>query len=292
MQNIKERIEKALKTTLTDVKKESSFKDLEFISKNKSYFMQNIERFFELYLFIYCSQLALNLKPNKHALEVPKARELYFILNHETVSVERKRVMQKGYSYLYDRVKYIFPYLSLLSVLSKAYDEDDLRLYQLTNKFINDEQAIESLDNFNKKFREAKKLGIGLLKSSSINEALDSILDSTYEQFKDNCVVDRKNALDKYIKAFEKQVAKPFIQSRGRAGKILVLDQDTIILLTNISIGDNGKLRFQELLEEFENRGIYFDTRSKNELLELFERVGNIERKSDSGDAVYVKTTI
>ena len=267
-------------------------KDLKFISKNKHYFTQNIEKFFELYLFIYCSQLALNLKPNINALEEPRARDLYFILNHEKVSVERKKIMDNGYSNLYERAKYIFPYLSLLSVLSNLSNEEDLRLYDLVSKFDNSHTDIEVIDAFNIKFRKAKKLDSLLLSSENVEKALDSLLNSAYEQFRDNCVVDRKNTLDKYIKAFEKQVAKAFLQTRGRAGKILVLDQDTIVLLTNIAIGEKKKLRFQDLLKELKERGICFDSKSQNELLELFERIGNIERKSDSGDAVYVKTTI
>jgi DNA phosphorothioation-dependent restriction protein DptG len=265
-------------------------KDLKFISKNKRYFTQNIEKFFELYLFIYCSQLALNLKPNINALEEPKARDLYFILNHEKVSVERKKIMDNGYSNLYERAKYIFPYLSLLRVLSIISKNNDLRLYDLVKKFDKNTSNTEMIDAFNIKFRKAKKLNSSFLKSDSTVKALDSLLNSAYEQFRDN--FNKRNALDKYIKAFEKQVAKAFLQTRGRAGKILVLDQDTIVLLTNIAIGDKKKLRFQDLLKELKERGICFDSKSQNELLELFERIGNIERKSDSGDAVYVKTTI
>ena len=70
------------------------------------------------------------------------------------------------------------------------------------------------------------------------------------------------------------------------------MDQDRLILLTNIAIGDKKKVRFQELLNEFNSRSIYFDIKSQVELINVYEKVGNIERKSDSGDAVYVKTTI
>lgn len=157
-------------------------KDLKFISKNKHYFIQNIENFFELYLFIYCSQLALNLKPNINALEEPRARDLYFILNHEKVSIERKKIMNNGYSNLYERAKYIFPYLSLLNVLSKIEGDNDLRLYDLINKFANNTTDVEVIDAFNIKFRKAKKLDATLLNSENIEKALDSLLDSSYKK--------------------------------------------------------------------------------------------------------------
>lgn len=267
-------------------------KDLEFLNTNKHYFSKNLESFLELYLFIYCSQLALNLQPVENALSLPSSQELYFILNNETASNERKKVSEFGYKRLYDKAKYIFPYMSLLSVFSKVLENDNLKLYELENIF--DENDMALMKNFHTKFREAKKLPIqsGLLDENNLKEVLTNIFNSSFEQFKEGNKVDRKNALDKYLKAFEKQVASPFLINRGRAGKVLVMDQDRLILLTNIAIGEKKKVRFQELLNEFNSRGIYFDIKSQVELINVYEKVGNIERKSDSGDAVYVKTTI
>ncbi len=99
-------------------------KDLEFLNTNKHYFSKNLESFLELYLFIYCSQLALNLQPVENALSVPFSQELYFILNNETASNERKKVSEFGYKRLYDKAKYIFPYMSLLSIFSKVLQND------------------------------------------------------------------------------------------------------------------------------------------------------------------------
>lgn len=267
-------------------------KDLEFLNSNRHYFSKNLESFLELYLFIYCSQLALNLQPIENALSMPSSKELYFILNNETASNERKKVLELGYKKLYDKAKYIFPYMSLLSVFSKVLNNDNLKLYEIEEIFDNGD--IDLLKEFHLKFRETKKLPLDscLIEGKTIRDIMTNIFNSSFEQFKEGNKVDRKNALDKYHKAFEKQVASPFIINRGRAGKVLVLDQDRLILLTNISIGEKKKIRFQELLNEFSKRGIYFDIKSQAELINVYEKVGNIERKSDSGDAVYVKTTI
>lgn len=267
-------------------------RDLEFLNSNKHYFSKNLESFLELYLFIYCSQLALNLQPIENALSVPSAKELYFILNNETASNERKKISEFGYKKLFDKAKYIFPYMSLLSVFSKVLENENLKLYEL-EEIIN-ENELDDLKKFHSIFREAKKLPNDgeLFEGEDIKDVLSKIFDSSFEQFKEGNKVDRKNALDKYHKAFEKQVAAPFLINRGRAGKVLVLDQDRLILLTNISIGEKRKVRFQELLNEFNKRGIYFDIKSQTELINVYEKIGNIERKSDSGDAVYVKTTI
>lgn len=268
-------------------------KDLQSLSSNNHYFKQNIEKFFEIYFFIYASQLALNLIPNRNALSLPESRELYFILTHEKASIERSKVVERGYSHLFDSVKYIFPYMSLLTAISNSVQEKNLRLYELLDKLEESSASIEAVDSFAMTYREAKKLPIDDIKSSnSVEEALFTLLDLAFDQFKDGCIVDRKRALNQYESAFKRQIAKHFIVNRKRAGNVLVLDQDTILFITNLIVGSGGKIRFQHLIEEFNKRGIYFDAKTRNELIVLFERVGNIERKSDSGDSVYVKATI
>lgn len=269
--------------------------DLHSLSQNKHYFKQNIEKFFELYFFLYASQLALNIHPIRNALKTPEAQELYFILSHEKASNERTKVEEKGFKNLRERVKYIFPFLSLLSDLTKVSDNKDLRLYELIELLGDEPASITAIDHFRTQYREARKLPILEIEAShTIVTALEQLFNSSYDQFKKGNEVDRQRAFNQYISAFERQIAQPFLVNRRRAGKVLVLDQDTLLLLTNICIKSlkKEKVRFQTLLKAFQARGVYFDTKSQTELIDLFERVGNIDRKSDSGDAVYVKSTI
>jgi DNA phosphorothioation-dependent restriction protein DptG len=72
----------------------------------------------------------------------------------------------------------------------------------------------------------------------------------------------------------------------------LVFNQDYLVLLTNLAIGELDRLRFNELIKAFESRGVFFDKQSQQVLIEFYERIGNVERMSDSGDAVYVNKTI
>jgi DNA phosphorothioation-dependent restriction protein DptG len=54
----------------------------------------------------------------------------------------------------------------------------------------------------------------------------------------------------------------------------------------------NEKLRLHELMTAFEQRGFYLDNQSRQILVAFYERMGNVERMSDSGDAVYVRKTV
>jgi DNA phosphorothioation-dependent restriction protein DptG len=103
---------------------------------------------------------------------------------------------------------------------------------------------------------------------------------------------ERFNINKRYVVEIEKALATHFIQSRGRSGRVLVLNQDFIILLTNLVVGEKDKLRFHELITEFKLRGVSVDKQTEQELIKFYERIGNVERMSDSGDAVYVRKTI
>lgn len=218
----------------------------------------------------------------------PKSQELYFILNNETASKERKKIQEFGYKKLYEKSKYIFPYLSLLAIFSKKLGED-IKFYKLMDTFKESDTPV--IDEFNNLFRKSRALDGQEEPSLNLLDSLKRLMNSSFEQFKKGHST-RNDVFNKYIRGFENNVSKPFLINRGRAGKVLVLDQDRLILLTNICIGDKEKIRFQELIKEFNKRGIYFDTKSQTELINTYEKIGNIERKSDSGDAVYVKTTI
>ena len=41
-----------------------------------------------------------------------------------------------------------------------------------------------------------------------------------------------------------------------------------------------------------EHRGLFFDRDSKNKIIELYEKLNLIEKKSDSGDAQYVRANL
>ena len=151
---------------------------------------------------------------------------------------------------------------------------------------------IDPLINYAMAFKEERNLSIDIPKVSLPTDALDILLKLGMEQFEKGQPTTRPGLNIKYVRTTESELCSHFIQSRGRAGRVLVINQDYLLLLTNISIGDNLKLRFHELLEAFKKRGVFFDKRSQQALIQFYERIGNVERMSDSGDAVYVRKTI
>ena len=83
-----------------------------------------------------------------------------------------------------------------------------------------------------------------------------------------------------------------YTKTRGRLGSTTVLNQELLLFLTKLCVGQEEKIRLNELWEQLNLRGITFDEASKGEIIKLFERINLLEKKSDSGDAQYIKSII
>lgn len=271
-------------------------KDVSFLGKHPEYFLEQLANCIELYNFIYCSQLGLNIR-NWTDGNVPSSKPLYFILDTEKASSERTLVANEGYKSLARPMADVFPILSMLEYFNSDSSRPKSPLWAYANAIHDAEDTEKSkvcnaLVAFGKRFREERKLPPEQSTESCPIEALKMLMALGVRQFAKSVNEGRYRVQQQYMEVFDKEVARNFLQSRGRAGRVLVINQDFVLLLTNLSIGDRRSVRFQELLGEFQNRGFCFDKGSQQALISFYERVGNVDRMSDSGDAVYVRSTI
>lgn len=80
-----------------------------------------------------------------------------------------------------------------------------------------------------------------------------------------------------------------WVKNRKKSGLVLNLTERDVIFLTKICLRAEEKIRLNDLFKEYEKRGIYLDGTSKEYLQEFFTKLNLIDKKSDSGDAQYVK---
>lgn len=268
--------------------------DLAFLASRPQYLLQELTNTLKLYAFSWCAQLALNLDNWRNGQ--PESKSLFFILDSEKASSERDQIKRFGYKWLAEQNEKVFPILSALEVLQwgKGFKKRPLwQVYQdvcaypdPTNEVLND------INNYIQKFISKEERDLPARETSSnLEDAFKELLSVAIEQFKGK-KSERASVNRKYMNEIEAQICSDFIQVRGRAGKVLVLNQDRLLLLTNLTIGNNPKLRLHELIAGFEQRGFYLDNQSAQTLVAFYERMGNVERMSDSGDAVYVRKTI
>lgn len=268
---------------------EAFVEDLAFLAKHPKYLTTELTNVLKQYAFAYCSQLALTVRQWSDG--IPQTRELYFILDIEKSSAERTKPRQFGYKFLSGQTEWLFPLLSASEILQ---DEAPLRpLWQVFHELCGQEGSEELrtlLNNYNSHFAADRELPQPSTKAS-VKEAFDATMALAKEQFKKGHS-ERYGVNQSYVRELERKIFGGFVKSRGRGGNVLELNQDQLLLLTNLSVGQKEKLRFFELLKEFHRRGFYFDSQSQQVLIEFYERMGNVDRMSDSGEAVYVRKTI
>jgi DNA phosphorothioation-dependent restriction protein DptG len=264
-------------------------RDMRFLAAHPQYLMAELTNTLKLYAFSYCSQLSLAVRHWRRG--VPQPQELYFILDTEKASGERDKVRDYGHRALILTAKDLFPMLSAGEVLQSEGAQRPLwQIYADMQAYPDQQALIDDLNRYIGQFAELRNLETPEL-ADTLEEAFKQFLALAMRQF-DPSKSDRFTVKQRYFRQLEKKIFADFIQFRGRAGNVLALSQDQVLLLTNLAIGQQDRLRFFELLRAFEQRGFFFDNRSQQVLIEFFERMGNVERMSDSGEAVYVRKTV
>ena len=270
---------------------ETYSRDLEFLTTKPGMLLAEFRNFLELYGFLYCAQLALNVREWRAGRPQPKS--LYFILENEKASQERTAVANYGFKGFNNAAWHLFPMLSMLEILLDAADIPRMTLWQLGQRMEtvqNDALASQQLRGFATAFAKQRSLNCPRLDCKDAIECLEVLMELSCKQFEPG--QSRRQANERVVRDMKEKFGANFIQNRGRAGNVLVLNQDYIILLVNLAVGVQEKLRLHELIEEFKARGIFLDKQSEQQLIGFLERIGNVERMSDSGDAVYVRKTI
>ncbi|CAI1655593.1 DNA phosphorothioation-dependent restriction protein DptG [Serratia ficaria] len=266
--------------------------DLAFLADHPQYLLQELTNTLRLYAFSWCAQLALNVDNWRDG--EPHSKSLFFILDTEKASSERDQIKRFGYKWFASQSEKLFPILSALEVLQWGKGEKKRPLWQVYQDALNDSdptsQTLNNINNYLQDFIKDRQL-TSRDRATNLEDAFKQLLSVAVEQFQGK-KSERASVNRKYINELESQICTDFIQVRGRAGKVLVLNQDRLLLLTNLTIGKNKKLRLHELLRGFEQRGFYLDNQSTQMLVAFYERMGNVERMSDSGDAVYVRKTV
>jgi len=264
--------------------------DILFLASQPQYLLQALPGTLKLYSFAYCAQLALNITDWKNE---PQSKPLYFILDSEKASSERTSVKRSGYKLLTSSCERVFPLLSALDVLQREDSNKKRPLWQIYQESLQYNDPNNLLEHMNAYFNEfIKKRNLQERSpAKNVEEAFEQLKELALEQFRDSKTT-RAGVNKKYVKQAEEEIFRTFAQARGAAGRTLVLNQDQILLLTNLTIGKEVKLRLHELRKGFEQRGFYLDNQSLQMLVSFYERMGNVERMSDSGDAVYVRKTL
>lgn len=255
---------------------------------------EDIANLLELYYFFYVSQTCLELN---HFCQGQRERviPLYFALDWEKVNKNRK-CYTEGWATLQAAIQKIFSHAVTLELINQ-HDGDDMYDYIFLNDTIknNPDKDLLIAEEINKAadayiacigdWKQVQMISFQE-KQTKTESAIEHLFQCVNEQFNNP---KRNRANEFYAEKFCDFCKEIWLKDRKKAGYVLNLKERHIVFLTKICLRDSEKMRLVELFEQFKERGIYLDQNSKSLLQEFYLKMNLIDKKSDSGDAQYVK---
>ena len=254
--------------------------DINFARKNTDFLIKNIDNIFAFYYFYYITQLSQKLY-DKHVNEQYK---FYYLLDFEKASVNRKSI-NFGYNIIKDANKNLLTKINTIEHVNTLLGTNGLTFSELNEhvESLNPKDKQDFINNLKTWINEYRKLNS--ITNTPLNNDFKKLFNYLYEAINEKIQGATK---DRYALCCEEMAKKYFIKGRGRYGYVLNITQEMLLAITALSIKDD-KIKLNKLFEEYESRGLYFDNESKEEIINLFNRLNLIDKKSDSGDAQYVK---
>jgi DNA phosphorothioation-dependent restriction protein DptG len=234
----------------------------------------------------YCSQLTLRFNLQfKINEEKNSAIEIYYILDDERLSSTRQAKIQ-GYNTIATASTNLYENITLLSALNYIFDEELKTFYELKQIYMNydkltKEEILITLQEwiilFNKSMNYQYKF-------SDLKD-FDSACNVFYNMIGHG--KSYKAQRSRYALSLE-DLLYQFSKLHGNQGYSMSLTQDNLIFFIRLSTKGN-RMKIKNVFKEMEKRGIFFDSRTKTQVIEKLDQLNMIDSVSDSGDAKYVK---
>ena len=263
---------------------------LDYSERSKEY----LTSLLEFYYFAYTTQAVMQLS---RFLEGDRNKNypLYFCLEWEKTS-QGRLCFSEGWQKLQTATDKVFAHAMVLEMLNQTAPGsevvDYISLAEMTKDEAHDIDVSSKIDLITKRYRESITDCVEMnelkKKDSSHSRTAASIrflFDSVLTQF---VHTNRNKPFKQYADRFELYCHK-FLKNRGRSGYMLNITEETLIFLTRLCIKKEEKKRLKDVFGELEKRGVFFDEISKDQVADYYEKLNLIEKKSDSGDAKYVK---
>lgn len=271
--------------------------DFKWLIENPNLFLLHAEKLLKYYYFFYVSQFSLFCQ--RFLDDEQKISPVYFNLEWENISSNRISY-EYGWKRIEAPISSLFSHINCLEFLnhkkhsSKVYFYNDIavKLRDLDTASCN--ELTKDLEDLIDQYKQ--KLSDTVWDDFKFRDMYDSPVKNTmYKLYKVidyqfNQVSSRRSQYNRYQEWFVSFSQRNFIKLRGRLGRTLKLSPEYLLFITKVIIKDDSKIRLKKLFDGFSDRGIIFDRDTQNHIIKYFEAINIIEKKSDSGDAIYVKS--
>ena len=260
--------------------------DIEFIRGNNDFVVKNLGDIFTFYYFYYCSQLVLKLNQPFENVDYNMPLETYYLLDWETASKNRNSI-KKGYNLIKSANAYLFHNLNLIEEINTLSGTQGLFIKQISDLInggkIDKEPFIFCLKEWIKYYEEIHNLN-NYYGCDDFQELANLLKKDLMEGIRFQQSVSFERNLNTIAKKY-------FVKRRGQYGYVLNIDKKFLYIITALCVKED-KIKLNDLFKEYERRGLFFDRYSKEKIMDLLNTWNLIDKKSDSGDAQYVKSIL
>lgn len=265
-----------------------AYDDFKFLLKNKDFFLEYFERLVYFYYFYYLVQLCIKINKRFNS-DYSKVEETYYLLDWEKAGKNRKSAI-KGYKDIKDRGEELWINLNVIEHTNFLMGTENYNLVEIKEYFLSldEKEKLEYLETLKQWVKEYKLCtgqeynDIELDFDKLMNEIIQSVSVKLSDPGRGRRLFNNVEEIGKLY----------FLKSRGGAyGYMFNLTQETILMLTAICV-KKEKITLKSLFEEYNKRGVFLDKESKELVVKFLEKLNLIDKKSDSGDAQYVKSIL
>ncbi|WOZ38499.1 DNA phosphorothioation-dependent restriction protein DptG [Paenibacillus polymyxa] len=262
--------------------------DLIYISRHHEYFIKSLPTLTHFYFFTYICQLMLKFEQFDKG-DYTASTPLYYALDWEGVISKRRKAASDvdGFKRIKQRSPFLFPHIHTMSQLSTFHGNtnDSFFTYsELIEYFSGSEKEQEYLGDVNNWIEQYRGIfGERVTpkeQAGDLKTAFRLLFESIKEGMNEGARIGYGNSIEHF--------GSEFLRTRGSSGTILMLNHEMLLLLTAVSVKDK-RIPINQLFSEYEKRGVALDRHSKKVVLETLDNLNFIDKKSDSGDAQYVK---
>jgi DNA phosphorothioation-dependent restriction protein DptG len=266
--------------------------DLLYMSKHKEYFLSNFPLLTHFYIFMYVCQVIAKFDKFTNA-NYQATSPFYFALEWESMSKRRKAAEDTdSFRWVKEKASDLFVHVHTMSQLSHIEDGENKNikfhtyhdlLVLLEKQGVEcEQQYLRELKEWIQKYRELFPKRVTEKEEPA---TLTAAFRTLFESIKQGMHPD---AWGKYGKNIEDLGGQVFLKNRGNLGTVFNMNHDLLLLLTAVCVKDK-RIPLNKLFDEMSVRGVAFDRHSKKAIIELFDSLNILDKKSDSGDAQYVK---
>ncbi|MCM3001273.1 DNA phosphorothioation-dependent restriction protein DptG [Paenibacillus cellulositrophicus] len=262
--------------------------DLIYISRHHEYFIKSLSTLTHFYFFNYICQLMLKFEQFDKG-DYITSTPLYYALDWEGVISKRRKAASDvdGFKRIKQRSPLLFPHIHTMSQLSTFHGNTNNSFYtysELVEYFSDPEKEKEYLGDVNDWIKQYRGIfGERVTpkeEAGDLKTAFRLLFESIKEGMNEGARIGYGNSIEHF--------GSEFLRTRGSSGTILMLNHEMLLLLTAVSVKDK-RIPINQLFSEYEKRGVALDRHSKKVVLETLDNLNFIDKKSDSGDAQYVK---